>query len=163
MSDSLNLPEDKFQDPLENYDPPEYNDSLEQALAEEPSTAIQSTPFVTIAADTPLFRALQTLAGLEIACLLVTEGKKLVGLFTVRDILDKVADQFAEIKDLPVREFMTTDPVVVYDVDPAAVALCVMASSGYRHVPVLNMEEEIVGVVSPNRIMEFFQQNFDKE
>jgi hypothetical protein len=35
----------EFQDPLENYDAPEFDDPLEQALAENLVTAIQHTPF----------------------------------------------------------------------------------------------------------------------
>ena len=81
----------EFQDPLENYDPPKYDDPLEQALAEESVAAIQSSPYASVSPDTPVHEAVAQLAGLSVACLLVEEQGKLVGLLTERDVLDKIA------------------------------------------------------------------------
>jgi CBS domain-containing protein len=155
-------PED-FQDPLENYDPPNYSGGLEEALAEELATAIQSTPFTSVSSDIPVWEAVTLLAGLHIACLLVEEDGKLVGLFTDRDVLDKIALEIEEVKDLPLREVMTSDPVFVYDTDSAGAVLNVMAVSGYRHVPVLQSDGGIVGIVSPQRITNFLRQHFNEE
>ena len=146
-----------FEDPLSIYDPPEYADPLEQALAEETVAAIHSQPFVAVAPDTPIARALQALAGLDIGCLLVAEDNKLLGMFTVRDVLDKVVEQYDALKDQPVSNVMTPDPVTVYEADPTASALCAMAAGGYRHVPVLDMDERLVGVVSPQRVAAFLR------
>jgi len=152
---------EEFQDPLENYEPPVYSDKVEEALAEETVAAIQSQPFTTISPDAPIHSAVQVLAGLEIACLLVAEGEQLVGVFSERDVLDRVADRWEDLKDRPVREVMSGDPVFAYDTDSAAAALCVMAASGLRHVPVLDANEKIVGIVSPQRITAFLQQHFE--
>ncbi|MGI9429782.1 MAG: CBS domain-containing protein [Bythopirellula sp.] len=155
-------PED-FQDPLENYDPPTYSGGLEEALAEASATAIQSTPFTSVAADIPVHEAVTLLAGLHIACLLVEEDGKLVGLFTDRDVLDKVALELDEVRDLPLRDVMTTDPIFVFDTDSAGAVLNVMAVSGYRHVPVLQSDGSIIGIVSPQRITKFLRQHFNEE
>ena len=47
--------------------------------------------------------------------------------------------RYREVKDLPVREVMTTNPVVLYETDPAGQALSAIAVAGYRHVPVLDI------------------------
>lgn len=149
---------DQFKDPLKNYDGSNYQDSLEEALGEEPCTAIQAQPFTCVSPDTPIIEAMNQLASLDVACLIVAENDKVVGLFGERDVLDKVADRFDTVKNHPVREVMTADPVVVYDVDPTAGALCAMAAGGYRHLPVVNMDEKILGIVSPQRITTFLQK-----
>ena len=60
------------------------------------------------------------MAHLEVACLVVAENMRLVGVFTKRDVLDKVALQFQEIKDRPVSGVMTSQPEFVYETDPVA-------------------------------------------
>ncbi|MEQ8791100.1 MAG: CBS domain-containing protein [Pirellulaceae bacterium] len=155
---------DKFQDPLENYEPRVYADDLERALAEEPVAAIHAQPFIAIAADTPVHAALEKLVGRDIAStLVVDEQQHLVGIFSDRDALDKVALEYDAVKDQPVSEVMTKNPVVVREDDSSAAALCVMAAAGYRHVPVLSADDKIVGIVSPHRVVDFLQKHFQKD
>ncbi len=152
--------ENGFQDPLEDYDYKVIDDPVERALAEQSVCAIQHEPITLIRPDTSVKDALQTLSGLEVACLLVGEGDRLEGIFSERDVLELCVDQFEDLMDRPVSEVMTKDPVYIYDTDCAAKALCVMAVSGYRHVPILDAEENIIGIVSPLRVTSFLQKNF---
>lgn len=149
----------EFQDPLENYEPKEFTDPLERALAEETVDAIQSTPYASVPADTSIEEAVKELALLHVACLLVEEEGKLVGVFTNRTVLDRVVLEFDDIKNRPVREVMTPNPIFVYETDSSAAALAVMAVSGFRHVPVLSTDEKILGIVSPQRITAFLLQH----
>ena len=147
-----------FVDPLENYDPKTYDDPLEKAIAEETVSAIKHQPQATIDPSASVASAIHKLAAGHVACLLVAEDDRLVGVFTDREVLNKVAtDQDAMEK--PVGEYMTSDPVFVYEDDPAAAALCVMAVSGYRHVPVVDNDLRIKGIISPKRVTEFLSQH----
>ncbi len=144
----------------DNPDAWAHGDPLETALATEPVSAIQHEPFIAIPPDMPIHDALALLAQHDISCVLVADGSQLVGLFTQRDVLDKVALEYEATKDRPVSEIMTKNPIVVYDTDSSAKALCVMATGGYRHVPVLDEDENIVGVVSPQRVAAFLERHF---
>jgi signal-transduction protein with cAMP-binding, CBS, and nucleotidyltransferase domain len=155
-------PSDDFQDPLEDYEPREYSDALEQALVEEELGAIRHEPFSEIAPTTPVHEAVKNLASHHIACLLVTEKNKLVGVFSERDVLSKVVLEYDKVKDLPVSEVMTTEPIYVNETDSAVVALSVMALCGYRHVPVVDLNDNVVGIVSPQRVTEFLQKHFNQ-
>lgn len=146
---------DAFEDPLENFEPKNYSDPMEAALAESMVGEIKHTPFVVIPDTTTVSDAIRELEHLGVSCLLVEENKALVGVFGDRDILDKVALEYDSLRDAPVRDVMTTSPVFVYDIDSAAAAFSVMAVSGYRHVPILNLDDEIVGIVSPQRVTAF--------
>lgn len=152
-----------FEDPLENYDPVKYDDPLEQALAEEKATAVQSQPYASVSQDTPVAEAIQKLAGGDIACLLVEDEGKLVGVFSDRDILNRVALEYDQVKDSPVKEVMTTDPVYVYDTDSTSATLAVMAVTGYRHVPIVDLDCSIVGIVSPQRVTRFLRDHFQED
>ena len=35
-----------------------------------------------------------------------------------------------------------------------------MAVSGYRHVPILDLDDNLIGIVSPQRVTGFLQQHF---
>lgn len=151
-----------FQDPLENYDPEQYDDPLEQHLAEETVSVIQSIPFAKVAPTTTIGEAVETLANLQGACLLVEKNGKLAGVFTDRDVLDKVALEYQTIKTRPVSGVMTYDPVFVYDTDSLAAALTVMAVSGYRYVPVVDRStERIQGIISPQRVTGYLRKVYD--
>ena len=151
----------EFRDPLENYDLPVSDDPLEQALVEETVAAIRHEPFATITPETPIRLALETLDDLEIGCLLVSDGGRLVGLFSNRDVLDKIVDDYEQLKDEPVSKVMTPEPVFVFETDSSAAALCVMAVGGFRHVPVLDVDHKIVGIVSPQRVTAFLQKQLE--
>ena len=162
MNNTVSNPDD-FQDPLENYEPKQYSDPLEQALVEEPIDNIRHEPFVTIPPSTPIHEAVEKLGGLHVACLLVAENNRLVGVLSDRDVLSNVAFRYDEIKDQPVKEVMTTDPIYVNETDSAVVALSVMAHCGYRHVPVVDLNDNLTGIISPQRVTEFLQQHFQQE
>jgi CBS domain-containing protein len=158
MTDPTNPTEsEEFVSPLENYDPKIYDDPIERALAEENILAIQHTPFSTVTADLPIGEAVEKLANQHVACLLVEAEGRLVGVFSDRDVLNKVALEYADLKDKPLSEVMTADPVFVYESDCAAAALSIMAVSGFRHVPITDLEGKIVGIVSPQRVATFLR------
>ncbi len=150
---------EEFSDPLQNYDPKAYKDPLERALAEETVVAIQCTPVATITPDIPIRAAVKALAAMHVACLLVEQDRRLVGVFSDRDVLERVALEYEQVKDRPVSEFMTADPIFAYENDSAAAALSIMAVSGVRHVPVTNIDQKVVGIVSPQRVTEFLRKH----
>lgn len=78
-------------------------------------------------------------------CLLVTESGRLVGIFTDRDAVLKVAGRAHDDRTLD--SVMTRDPVVLRHDDPIAVAIHKMAVGGFRHVPIVD-DGRPTGVVS---------------
>ena len=158
----MNVPERsvpaEFDDPLSNYDPPEYGSALEATLAESLVEAMQLTPYAAVPSTIPIREAVSVLYALEVACLLVVDHGKLNGIFTERDVLERVAEQYPKLADQPIGDVMTSEPFVVYANDPAAAALAAIAAAGYRHVPVLDgRAERLVGVLSPRRVFAFMK------
>jgi CBS domain-containing protein len=152
---------EEFVDPLSNYEPRTYRDELERVLAEETAGAIRSSPYSQVDSSTTVRRAVHALYGLQVSSLLVVEGDRLVGIFTERDVLEKVAERYSELADVPVRDVMTKDPIVVYEGDSVGTALAAIAAGGYRHVPVLNLDGQVLGVLSPRRVLGFLERHFE--
>lgn len=163
MSDNSASSSEEFQDPLKNYDPPQYDDPLEKALVERTVASLHTQPYASVSPDTAVAEAMKKLVGDEIACLLVEDNGQLVGVFSDRDVLDQVALEYDQVKDKPVSTVMRTDPVFVRESDSAAAVLTVMAVSGYRHVPVLDTSDKLVGIVSPRRVTEFLRTHSRSE
>jgi CBS domain-containing protein len=68
-------------------------------------------------------------------CVLVVDNGRLVGIFTDRDAVLKVAGRPRAAR--PIAELMTRDPVVLRHDDTVAVAINKMAVGGFRHIPIV--------------------------
>ena len=122
---------------------------------------MQLRPYAELGSNASVQEAVHAMHDSDVGSLLIVDGKRLVGIFTQRDVLERVAEQFAKLQDVPVSEVMTTEPTVVFDTDPAAIAVAAIAIEGHRHVPVVNSDTEVVGVVSPRRVFDFLEKQFD--
>jgi len=76
----------------------------------------------------------------------VVDGPWLLGIFTERDAL-RVAAAGTDPKTAGVREWMTKDPVTVDPDTDSDDAAAIMATEGFRHLPVVE-GGSVVGVVS---------------
>jgi signal-transduction protein with cAMP-binding, CBS, and nucleotidyltransferase domain len=80
-----------------------------------------------------------------IDCVLVVGDGRLVGIFTDRDAVLKVAG--TALADRSVGALMTRDPVVLRHDETIAVAINKMAVGGFRHIPIVE-DGRPTGVVS---------------
>ncbi|TMG25943.1 MAG: CBS domain-containing protein [Chloroflexi bacterium] len=102
------------------------------------------TPTI-ISADAALGAAITRMHEVPTDCLLVTDSDRLVGIFTERDAVLKVAG--VKLDAFDVRDFMTRDPVVLRHDDTIAVAINKMAVGGFRHIPIVE-DGRPIGVVA---------------
>lgn len=82
----------------------------------------------------------------RIGSALVMEQERLVGIFTERDVLRAMGEQFDAARH-PVSEWMTSNPITVPPDTPARDALKTMLDRNFRHLPVTD-GDRVVGVVS---------------
>ena len=148
----------EFEDPLSNYDPPDYADQFERVLSETKVAAMDIKPFITTEPTTTIGEAIKLMANSDFFCLLVTENDRLIGIVSERDILNRVAEQLDEVRDKPLRDIMTPDPVVVYETDSPAKAINLMAVGNFRRIPVLGVDDKPIGILGPKRVTRFIQQ-----
>ncbi|MGD9892873.1 MAG: CBS domain-containing protein [Dehalococcoidia bacterium] len=91
-------------------------------------------------------------------CAIVVEGRRVVGIFTERDVLHKVTPDREAMLALPVSTLMTADPVVMREDESVLVALNEMGVGGFRHLPLVNREGDLTAVLSGRDILAYIAQ-----
>ncbi|MGE5470956.1 MAG: cyclic nucleotide-binding/CBS domain-containing protein [Bacteroidota bacterium] len=92
--------------------------------------------------------ACQLMAQNRIGALLIVEKSRIVGIFTERDALNKVLAAGLDPDATDVAQVMVPDPLTIRAEKPLAHALHMMASGGFRHVPVVDADGAPIGMVS---------------
>ena len=94
-----------------------------------------------------VFEALEIMADKDIGALLVTEGDRLVGIFSERDYARKVILKGRTSKDTAVSELMTQAVFCVNLDTTLEECMALMTSKQIRHLPVLS-GEWLVGMIT---------------
>lgn len=144
----------EFQDPLSNYDPKVFDDDLERSLCEDPVTVMTTTPFLAVPPEATVEAVMKRMVELNVACVMVVEDSRLLGVFSERDVL-QVAVDYKAIRRARITQVMTPNPLVIHDTDPAGMAINQMAVGGFRHIPVVDVDHKVVGIVGPRRVIDY--------
>jgi CBS domain-containing protein len=107
----------------------------------------------SITPETTVAEAIEAVAAEPSGGVVVVDNGRLVGVFTDRDVLKRVAGVDGAL-GRPVAEFMTPDPVVVREDDSMAVVLNKMGAGGFRHVP-LTRDGEPVAMVTARDVLQW--------
>jgi len=113
---------------------------------------VMRSPPVTIDPDAPLITAVSMMLSRKIGCLPVVAGDALVGMLTTTDLLRHELDTAIErpASGLPpaVRAVMKPAPAVVTADSELFDAAALMGARGVRHLPVVDREHKVVGILS---------------
>ncbi len=151
----------EFEDPLSNYEPKEYEDELERSLVEDIVEAVPFDDHLKARSDMTVADAIQLMNDNNFACVVVMdEEHRAVGIFSERDVLVRVADHYEDVKGRRLSDIMTADPVTAYSSDTLARVLNVMVSGGFRHVPVVDQDNKLQGMVGVRKVTAYLQKHF---
>ena len=79
--------------------------------------------------------------------LVVDDNQALRGIFTERDVLDRVLMAGRDPDATPLSEVMTHNPVTIEAAQTVRTAIAELKANGVRHLPVMD-DSKIVGIVS---------------
>ena len=85
--------------------------------------------------------------------LVVDDAQRLIGIFTERDVLTRVAGQGRDSRHTTLGTVMTRDPDALRASDRVAYAVHSMSVAGYRTVPLVDAERRPVGVVTVSDVI----------
>ncbi len=92
--------------------------------------------------------------------LVVNTDGLLTGVFTERDVLNRVACRVENLAEVQVDEFMTRNPVTLQQEDLIAHALYLMSNFGFRHIPLVDNDGKPTGVVSFRDVVNYINHTF---
>jgi CBS domain-containing protein len=101
----------------------------------QPLSSIPLRDAPRVGPNDPVALAIRRMRNDEGNCVLVMDGDDMAGIITGWDIVQKVAGH--DFAAITCGEVMTRNPLYLHDEDSIAVAINMMASGGFRHVPIL--------------------------
>jgi CBS domain-containing protein len=131
---------------------------LARNLRHETVARLTPTPAWYVQPGQPVADAVQLMRDRRVGCVLVCEGRRIVGIFTERDLLQRVLAPGRPLS-VPVADCMTPDPVTVQPRDPISAAIRLMQQGGYRHLPVV-VDGRPVGILSVKRVVHYLVEHF---
>lgn len=99
----------------------------------------------------------------NIGAVLVCEGDKLLGILTERDLMRKVVAAKLDPDKVTVGEVMTKSPETLAPTATAMEALGVMNERGFRHLPVVDEQGRVIGMVSIRDLYSAVQASTEEE
>ncbi|OAA73612.1 mitochondrial ribosomal protein subunit S4 [Cordyceps fumosorosea ARSEF 2679] len=111
-------------------------------MALKPSQALQIKPGTTVS------EAAQLMAAKREDCVLVTDDDdRIAGIFTAKDLAFRVVGAGQKSSNVTIAEIMTKNPLCARTDTSATDALDLMVRKGFRHLPVMDENQDISGVL----------------
>ncbi|GAB7363349.1 hypothetical protein MBLNU230_g3630t1 [Neophaeotheca triangularis] len=111
-------------------------------LALRPNHALQIKPGTTVT------EAAQLMAAKREDCVLVTDDDdRIAGIFTAKDLAFRVVGTGMKANNVTIAEIMTKNPLCAKTDTSATDALDLMVRKGFRHLPVMDEDHNISGIL----------------
>lgn len=133
--------------------------SIERSVKAVEVVALGMDPPVVVDAETSVDDVLERMRAAQAGCALVCRDGKLSGIFTERDVLNKVVG-IEDAGRRPITALMTPDPDTVHEDDPIGKAVFAMYRGGFRNVPVIDDDGGVVSCVRHKDIVHYLVEHF---
>lgn len=108
---------------------------------------VMTKSVVTIDCNETVFEACKRYKEYKVGCLVVMDGKIIVGIVTERDIIERAILADKDPKITLVREIMSANIKTVHAMAPVEKAAEIMKESNIKKLPVI-LNNEIVGIIT---------------
>ena len=126
-----------------------------QALAAARVGELPARPHARVAVDDAMWKVVEQMKAKGRGAVLVEEDGTLVGIFTERDLLNRVDYSDALWSHVIVRDVMTPHPMVIRPEDSLSEALRRLTQGHRRHLPIVDDRGHVVGLISIRDILTF--------
>jgi CBS domain-containing protein len=116
----------------------------------------------TVSPQQTVSAAVEVMRAQRCDCVIVVEGDTVVGIFTERDLLNRVAAVGGHPASASMREVMTPDPETLRPRDCITYALNRMAVRGFRNVPIVDDQGRLVGLLTVRDVLGHVNEVFDE-
>lgn len=109
-----------------------------------------------------VLHAVKLLAEMRIGCLPVVDDGQVVGIFSERDLVYRVAKDGPSALDHVVGDVMTAPAITIDDATPVLIGLSLMTKRRIRHLPVVR-NGALVGMISIGDLVKFRIDSIESE
>jgi signal transduction histidine kinase/CBS domain-containing protein len=105
--------------------------------------------------DTPVLDAIASMSNARVSCVLIAQQQTLLGILTERDVVRLAAIQMPLV-GVAISQVMTQNLVTLSlaEADTIFDVLALLHSSGIRHLPILDEQGNLLGVITSDRLAE---------
>jgi CBS domain-containing protein len=144
---------------LMQEDVPQPRTPVEHSIMFDEISSLHSPAPETVTPDTPLSEVVRHMRETNIGYVLVLDSdRRLVGVFTERDLLCKVAGQITDLSTVPVSRLMTPNPTALSAREPIKHAVFLMAHNGFRHIPLVDEEGRPHGLATVRHVIDYIER-----
>ena len=134
-----------------------------QALADARVGELSPRPHARVGVDDAMWKVVGEMKAKGRGAVLVEEDGALVGIFTERDLLNRVDYSDALWSHVVVRDVMTPHPMVIRSDDSLSEALRRLTQGHRRHLPVVDDHGHVLGLISIRDILTYVAGVFPEE
>jgi CBS domain-containing protein len=124
--------------------------------------SIKGLECFSIARDQSMLDAAKQMTECNIGALLVMDQGALAGIVTERDVVKASADERKPLKDVQIKDFMSTNLLVVKPGDDLDYVMAIMIQNNIRHTPVVE-ESGLMGLLSMRDVVRVLVKNLKAE
>ncbi len=120
-------------------------------------------PTVRAQVDDPMYKVVEAMKTQHRGAVLVEDGTELVGIFTERDVMQRLDHDDLGWLHVNIRDVMTPRPTVVHTDDSIAEAMRRMTQGRRRHLPVVDASGKAIGLLSIRDLLGYIAERFPEE
>ncbi len=121
---------------------------------------VKGNKVISVTENSSLMDVLTLMAEKKIGAVLVMDEGKIVGIFSERDFVRKVAKTKQIDLNMPVKDLMTKEVFVISSDETLDECMAVMSTTRIRHLPVVD-EGKLVGLISIGDVVKFSIEDKD--
>ena len=114
---------------------------------------IARTPLVTVRPEATVMEAVRTMSDESIGAVAVTDGKRVIGIFSERDLMLRVVSERQDPEQVQIRDVMTSPVETIPRDSTVDDALKVMLEKHIRHLPILDRDGRLAGMISMRSLL----------
>jgi CBS domain-containing protein len=134
-----------------------------QALASATVGELSPRPHARVDASDAMWKVVSEMKTKGRGAVLVEEDGALVGIFTERDLLNRVDYSDALWSHVVVGDVMTPHPMVIRPDDSLSEALRRLTQGHRRHLPIVDGRGHVSGLISIRDILTYIAERFPEE
>ncbi len=129
--------------------------SINEAFCDSSIAELDLPKAIVLDEESSLAHAVETLKNNHIGAIIVVKDKKITGIFTERDFINRLNTERSNIHVLKLKEVMTSDPFTLRDDDAISYALQNMHWGQYRHIPIVDKEGHPLYMLSVRDLLHY--------